>query len=205
MLYRGYPLLLQLITIPLTIFIVLSGFDWWYFVQTQNPLLRMVLFPAAGIGALIPLFAIYFTHTRGRKKNDPTMTNVSYALLQSGMLGLAVSSFYKIFTGRIHPPMNELILTDISHEFHFGFFREGIFWGWPSSHTTVAFAMAVTLVVLYPKNIFVRFSALAYALYIGLGVSIGIHWFSEFIAGMCIGTAIGLVVGKSFSSSNQKL
>ena len=39
---------------------------------------------------------------------------------------------------------------------------------------------------------------IAYALYIGIGVSMTIHWFSDFAAGAFIGTAIGAVVGKSF-------
>ena len=35
--------------------------------------------------------------------------------------------------------------------------------------------------------------------YIGLGVSMTIHWFSDFAAGAILGTIIGLVVGRSFS------
>jgi len=42
--------------------------------------------------------------------------------------------------------------------------------------------------------------ALAYACYIGLGVSMTIHWFSDFAAGAIIGTVIGVVVGRGFSS-----
>jgi membrane-associated phospholipid phosphatase len=33
---------------------------------------------------------------------------------------------------------------------------------------------------------------------VGMGVSIRIHWFSEFLAGAIIGSVIGAVVGKSF-------
>jgi hypothetical protein len=40
--------------------------------------------------------------------------------------------------------------------------------------------------------------AITYALYIGLGVSMTIHWFSDFSAGAVLGTAIGTVVGKSY-------
>jgi hypothetical protein len=42
--------------------------------------------------------------------------------------------------------------------------------------------------------------ALLYAFYIGLGVSVTIHWFSEFVAGAIIGSVIGTVVGRSFIS-----
>ena len=45
----------------------------------------------------------------------------------------------------------------------------------------------------------IRFIALAYAFYIGIGVSVtSIHWFSEFVAGATIGSVIGVVVGKSY-------
>ena len=45
--------------------------------------------------------------------------------------------------------------------------------------------------------------AITYALFIGIGVSMTIHWFSEFLAGAIIGTAIGAVVGKSFLRSQM--
>ena len=51
------------------------------------------------------------------------------------------------------------------------FLRGGVFWGWPSSHTTIAFAMAVTILMLFPKQKWVGYMAITYALYIGLGVS----------------------------------
>jgi membrane-associated phospholipid phosphatase len=90
------------------------------------------------------------------------------------------------------------VASDISHEFQFGFMRGGVFWGWPSSHTTVAFATMLTLITLYPKNVGLKVVAIIYALYVGFGVSMGIHWFSEFIAGMIIGSIIGVTVGRSF-------
>jgi F0F1-type ATP synthase assembly protein I len=39
---------------------------------------------------------------------------------------------------------------------------------------------------------------LLYAFYIGLGVSVTIHWLSEFVAGAIIGSVIGMTVGRSF-------
>jgi len=38
-----------------------------------------------------------------------------------------------------------------------------------------------------------------HAFYIGLSVSMTIHWFSDFVAGAIIGTLVGVVVGRSFS------
>jgi membrane-associated phospholipid phosphatase len=107
--------------------------------------------------------------------------------------------FHPAVTGRVHPSHG--VSADISHIFQFGFLRGGVFWGWPSSHTTIAFAMAVTLFQLFPKQRWLGYVVITYAFYIGIGVSMTIHWFSDFLAGAIIGTAIGAVVGKTFLRS----
>ena len=60
--------------------------------------------------------------------------------------------------------------------------------------------MAACLITLYPRNKILVFFASLYALYIGLGVSVTIHWFSEFVAGAIIGSVIGTVVGRRFKT-----
>jgi membrane-associated phospholipid phosphatase len=87
----------------------------------------------------------------------------------------------------------------MSHFFRFGFLRGGVFWGWPSSHTTVAVAMAVAVYTLFPKQRWLGFVALLYAFYVGIGVSMTIHWFSDFVAGAIFGSVVGVVVGKCFA------
>src|SRR6266404_5032806 len=54
-----------------------------------------------------------------------------------------------------------------------------------------------------PRLSFLAVQAIAYALYVGVGVSMTIHWFSDFAAGAILGTVIGVVVGKSFSLNQQ--
>jgi membrane-associated phospholipid phosphatase len=86
----------------------------------------------------------------------------------------------------------------MSRQFNFGFFEHGIFWGWPSSHTTVAFATMVALyIVLKEKHRTLGILALMYAWYIGIAVPFQIHWFSEFVAGILFGTLVGVIVGKN--------
>lgn len=36
------------------------------------------------------------------------------------------------------------------------------------------------------------------ATYIGIGISVNIHWFSDFAAGAILGSLIGYIVGKTF-------
>ena len=125
-----------------------------------------------------------------------------WAVGQAALLGLLIAAAYKAFTGRAHPAHS--VGADISHVFHFGWLRGGVFWGWPSSHTTIAFAMAVTVFTLCPKQRWLGLVALLYAFYVGIGVSMTIHWFSDFVAGAIIGSVIGTVVGKSFGENIQR-
>ena len=201
--FSGWNLLWQALAILLTWGIVSADLDWKWFVYFRF-VPRWFLFPAVIAGMLLPIVLPFILFAVGRIKKDAKFLNTTFALGQSALLGYLLSIFYKIFTGRIPPEFSvqgsSVVknLTDISHGFRFGFLRGGIFWGWPSSHTTVAFAMAITLLMLYPKNKVVKILAIIYALYIGFAVSVSIHWFSEFAAGIIFGTVVGMVVGKIF-------
>lgn len=202
--FSKYYLLWHLAAIVITFIFVVTGFDWWYFESTRNAWLQSVLFPAAIVGGLLPLLAPPLFFAVGSLLHSRKTIVATLAVFQAEILGFAISAFYKIFTGRIQPPLHQLgPVTDISNGFRFGFLRGGIFWGWPSTHTTVAFAMAVTLYLLYPKKKTLRYLFIAYAFYVGIGVSTNIHWFSDFAAGAIIGTLIGEVVGRSYLKNNK--
>jgi len=190
--FKGWILLWHVIAIVLTIIFVTSGLDWIYFLDTRSPVLRSWAFPAVRIGGELPLVLPLVLLLFGILLRSGKTLSISFAVAQSVILGSLISSTYKAFTGRIHPPRSTQ--SDLSHFFRFGFLRGGVFWGWPSSHTTIAFAMATTIFVLLPRQRAIGFLAIIYAFYVGLGVSVTIHWFSDFI----IGTIIGIVVGKSF-------
>ena len=189
----------HLIAILLTYFIVHFGFDWTYYISTQNPTLQSILWPAVIIGGLGTLTLIvsllFISFVTGNAK----LWNTTKALIQAVLLAIIISSFYKALTGRSHP--GELDL-DNSAIFRFSWWRGGVFWGWPSGHTTTAFAMGVTLYCLFPNSKF-KYLAIAYAFYIGIGISVNIHWFSDFIAGSIFGTIIGKTVGKSYSLQKE--
>ena len=198
--FKGNNLLWHFLAIVLTYIIVTSDFDWYYFIFSQKSVLHTLFFPAIGLGMILPIVVPLILLATGIVRQDFKIKQTAFALGQAAMLGLAISAVYKAFTGRIPPPYfpGPGVLVDTSHGFRFGILRGGMFWGWPSSHTTVAFAMAVVLWKLYPQNKLVRYATMLYAFYVGIGVSIRIHWFSEFVAGAIIGSLIGTVVGKSF-------
>jgi len=211
--FKGLNLLWHLLAIILTIAIVASGLDWSYYLATRNPILLLIAFPAVMLGGTLPLLAPVIVLIVGLVMKWARLTTTAWALGQAAILGALISGTYKAFTGRIPPPLSRMfgtppssasLLIDSSHGFQFGWFNGGVFWGWPSTHTAIAFAMAVCLIMLYPKNKKAFFFALLYAFYVGLGVSVTIHWFSEFVAGAIIGSVIGVVVGKSFRTSLNK-
>lgn len=189
-------LLWHLAAILLTLALVMSGLDWRYFAATRDPEFRELAWPAVHWGTRLPILVPAMLLLLGYLARSKEFLRFGAAEAQAVILGSLISSTYKAFTGRIHP--EHQMGADISRVFRFGFLRGGVFWGWPSSHTTIAFAMGVTLFMLLPKRRWAGALAVVYALYVGLGVSVTIHWLSDFVAGAIIGSVIGAVVGRAF-------
>jgi membrane-associated phospholipid phosphatase len=203
--FSGRNLLWHALAIGLTAVIVMSGGDWSYYVVTRSDVIQRLVFPAIMAGTFLPLMLPLALLLAGEYGKNRPLKTTGWALGQAALLGYLIASTYKACTGRIPPPWHWHLATtaatdmvDTSHGFQFGFLRGGIFWGWPSGHTTVAFATMICLATLYPKNKPLVCVALLYAFYVGLSVSVSIHWCSEFVAGAIIGSVIGSVVGRSF-------
>src|ERR1700678_2392447 len=202
----GLNLLWHTSAIALTIVIVTSGGDWAYYRWTRAETFLVLARPALRLGMFIPVLGPLVILLAGEATKNRRLITTAWALGQAALLAYLITSCYKAVTGRRPPPfhgvfrapaMNVSAVTDSSHGFQFGFLKGGIFWGWPSGHTTVAFSMALCLIMLYPRNKIIAFCALCYAFYIGLSVSVTIHWASEFVAGAIIGSVIGMTVGRS--------
>jgi len=194
--FKEWNLVWHGLAILLTVALVMSGFDWRYYLATHDRTLHSWMFPAVVIGGLLPFALPLILFATGILARSARSISAGWAIGQAELFGSLISSAYKAFTGRAHPA--HTIGNDISHVFRFGFLRGGVFWGWPSSHTTIAFAMAATVFTLCPKQRWLGCIAFLYAFYVGIGVSMTIHWFSDFVAGAIIGTIIGTVVGKCF-------
>lgn len=199
--FTGKFLIAQTIAVLFSIAIVTSGLDWTYHVATRGATLRAITFPALPLGGLLPIVVPFLFLFFGIVRKKKYLLVSAWGLAQSALLGLLISSFYKAWTGRIPPRFLDVAqnVVDISHGFQFGFLRGGVFWGWPSSHTTVAFAMAGAFAMLFPKQKVLKYLVFSYAGYVAFGVSVSIHWLSEAVVGAILGTVIGLVVGAGFS------
>lgn len=205
--FSGRNLIWHGIAIGITLIIVFSGIDWWYYGFNQNRVIRNLFFPGVMLGGVLPIFLPLGIILYGKIKQSEIVVAKGWGIGQAALLGWAVSSAYKFFTGRIPPIKYDLIGDSIGlSSFQFGLGRGGIFWGWPSSHTTVAFALAFAVVALYPKNKAIKVLVVLFAFYVGVGVAtINIHWLSEFVAGAIIGTVIGKTVGKTYASHVKEL
>ncbi len=193
--------------IGLTYGMVKSGLDWdIHTFANKNTGVQYSGFPSVIIGGLVPLILPVSLYYYAGNRENYELQNTALALGQAAILSLTISSIYKAGTGR-KPPADfgeEETRTNYSKDFRFGFFERGIFDGWPSGHATTAFAMATTLVELYPQNDTIRYSAYSYAAFIAAGIAVNIHWASDAIAGALMGYAIGKTVGRGFYSKTKK-
>ncbi len=181
-----------------TYIIVVSGFDWgWYNFALNHLWIYRAGFASVSIGFFVPILLPTSIYLIGTALRNVKLQIIGLGSGQAAILGSVISSFIKVFTGRI-PPQLFTHMTQMGG-FQFGFLKGGAFWGWPSSHTTAAFAMAVALIELYPDSKVIKVCALLFAFIIGLGVSVNIHWLADAVAGALIGYAIGKSVGKGFS------
>ena len=179
---------------------VRSGLDWRWNIYANDKGISNVGFVSVAAGGLVPIAAPLGLYLYGKTVDNRRLQLTGMALGQAALLSVTISSAYKALTGR-RPPDDRNVprgKTDYSRDFKFGFLNRGAYDGWPSSHTMNAFAMATTLMELYPENRTVSSLSFLYASVIGLGVSTNIHWLSDAVGGALIGYSIGRTVGTSF-------
>ena len=188
-----------------SVLFILTGLDWfWLQLSHEYSIVQYLFIGAALIGIPVSVLAPVVTFIVAKKKQSRKMQISALAMGQSVILSIIISTFFKIFIGRVAPePFKDIGSKDFSREFRFGFFEGNGIWdtiieGWPSGHTMAAFAMVISLIIFYADKRWLKAICLVYAIYVGIGVSTTIHWLSDAIAGGLIGIAIGLTVGNCF-------
>nr|WP_306266185.1 phosphatase PAP2 family protein [Pararhizobium sp. IMCC3301] len=198
---RGWWMILASIAaaLLLTALLVMTGMDWAYFVLIQNVGLFGPLMVADGFGYAFPVLLSGGLMLAGVLRPGRGYGFAGVAALIAASLALVVSMTLKAFSGRASPPHHnfglDLANADNSAAFKFGFMNEALLGGWPSSHATVAFAVAVAVAVALPAARALHHVSFALAAFIGIGVTFGFHWLSEFLSGALIGATIGIWVG----------
>lgn len=201
--FNKQNIFLLLVGFIFTFICVVSGFDWNYYLYFNSLAINKYLFPAIALGGLIPVFFPIILFIYAKLKKSKKLLLWSGLLGQSAFMGWFTSSVIKAFTGRIQPNSHDLV-NNISGGFNFGFLQHGVFWGWPSSHTATIFSLVTAVVVVllsnklnYKKKI-LAFILILFAFYVGISVSMTIHWFSDFLMGAILGFVVGREIGKTF-------
>jgi membrane-associated phospholipid phosphatase len=141
----------------------------------------------------------------GKLKKDDEAVGASYSVIQASIIAFGYNTLLKAITGRPNPDWRHTEdMSDLSKTFRFGFLRGGIFWGWPSGHTSSTMAVVSALTSFYPDKTWLKVVGYSYVAYMMLGVSSvnrgGMHWFSDAIAASLMSYAIGSTVGKYYRS-----
>src|SRR5436309_3430932 len=102
--FSGYNFIFHFLAVVLTYMITTSGFDEAYFDFFQGTSVYRLLFPAVALGALLPLIVPILMLALGKARKNKKIINTAFALGQAATIGWGISTFYKMFTGRIPPP-----------------------------------------------------------------------------------------------------
>jgi membrane-associated phospholipid phosphatase len=195
--YRYVP---QYIVMALgTIYIVTSGLDFQFLLWAREHTSFVLLLVADTLGYLLVISFLLYLWLTKKKIKSFAQKRFEAAYLYAIAVSLFISSLIKTFTGRESPPHhgNPATWIDTSAHFNFGFMNESILGGYPSSHTTVFFALAFVTLYLFPKSKYtkgIQVFSFVVATFIGLGVTLGFHWFSEFFVGVLLGFVVAKII-----------
>ena len=132
----------------------------------------MIVASAWWVKSLLPLAAALADDVRRR-----TLPLIAGAVAIAYGLATAASEWLKVVVGRARPDATDALI-DVPTTKSF-----------PSGHATTAFAAAVALAVLAPRW---RWPALALAAIVSYSrVYLGVHFWTDVIAGAVLGAAIG--------------
>jgi membrane-associated PAP2 superfamily phosphatase len=189
--------------------LVQTEVDWkWRQLSYEHESVAYAGTPAVMTGGVAPLIVPLSLYGIGRYREDLKLQTASVAVAQSVIISTVLTTGIKTFTSRRPPDVwgseKSDEKKDFSNDFKFGFLKRVPFDGWPSGHTSAAWAMAATLTEFYPENIPLAIGLYSYALYVGLGVSVTIHWLSDAWAGALFGYAIGKTVAQHFIEKDSR-
>jgi membrane-associated phospholipid phosphatase len=208
--FKGNNFYLHLAGVASTFLLVTSNTDYEihkYFNEHQQygdaarPVIRMATYFPFVIGGSL--------YAYGKIKHDNEALGASFAVFQSSLIALSYNSLLKAITGRPNPDWrNSKDMEGLSKTFRFGFMRGGIFWGWPSGHTSSTMAVVSALTNFYPDKTWLKIAGYGYVAYMVFAVSSlgrgGMHWFSDAVAASLMSYAIGSTTGKFFRGKFHK-
>jgi membrane-associated phospholipid phosphatase len=204
--FKGDNLYLHLAGVASTVLIVTTNTDYhvhkfFYDHKGFGEAARPVIYA----GMFIPFVTGGSLFAYGKFSKDDRAVAASFAVLQSSLVTFLYNSLLKAITGRPNPDwQHHSDMKELSKTFRFGFMRGGIFWGWPSGHTSSTMAVVSALTNFYPEKTWLKIAGYSLVAYMIYGVSSlhrgGMHWFSDAVAAALMSYAIGSTIGKYYRS-----
>jgi len=199
----GYNLFYHASGVLTTYMLIQSGTDTGihdYFVEKGY---SAFFDPAVAMGYVMPVCLGAGLYLYGDLEKLKREKSAGSAVLQAGFISLAYTSILKAVSGRPNPdPYSYGGIDDASRKFRFGFLKGGIHYGWPSGHLCTNTAIVSSLTTFYPENNYLKFGGICYLGYLFYGViaheNNTMHWFSDAVAGVIMGYAIGSTTGKNY-------
>ena len=154
--------------------------------------------PGMMMGTFFPILVpgyMYFI------SDNRTLNNTGAVAVQATAVAFLYNNILKTISAREHPDA-ELNSGERSRDFKWGFFRRGVFYGWPSGHSMTNAAMAMSIASYNRDKPLVVAGCALYAGYIATSMVLGAkgeaHWFSDAVAGTLMGASIGWYIGSVF-------
>lgn len=167
--------------------------------QNQNTF-GIVFMPGMMMGTFFPVLVpgyMYFI------SDNKMLNNTGAVAAQATAVAFFYDNILKAITGREHPDAEKNNGT-MSRDFKWGFFRRGVFYGWPSGHSMTNAALAMSIASYNRDNLYIVTGCGLYASYIATSMVLGAkgeaHWFSDAVAGVLMGASIGWYIGGTFYS-----
>ena len=143
---------------------------------------------------LIPGYMYFFS-------DNKALNNTGAVAVQATAVAFLYNNILKAISGRAHPDA-ENNSGELSRDFKWGFFRRGVFYGWPSGHSMTNASLAMSIASYNRDNPWIVAGCGLYAGFIATSMVLGgkgeAHWLSDAVAGTLMGASIGWYIGNTF-------
>jgi len=143
---------------------------------------------------LIPGYMYFFS-------DNKSLNNTGAVAVQATAVAFLYNNILKAISGRAHPDA-ENNSGELSRDFKWGFFRRGVFYGWPSGHSMTNASLAMSIASYNRDNPWIVAGCGLYAGFIATSMVLGgkgeAHWLSDAVAGTLMGASIGWYIGNTF-------
>ncbi len=197
----GWPLAFHMVGSSATYILSTNDIDLQVarFAARQNEVAYGIAFtPGMAMGTffpfLVPGYMLFIS-------DNPELNNTGAVAAQATAVAFLYDNILKAISGRAHPEAGKNT-GELSRDFDWGFFKRGVFYGWPSGHSMTNAALAMSIASYNRDNPWVVTGCSLYAGYIATSMVLGAkgeaHWFSDAVAGVLMGASIGWYIGNTF-------